>query len=610
MDEKLGENCGVSGVYLFKPLTEFPLGGATAFVYHMVRDQENRGQESVGIGYYNESALDGENSELMQVRKGAGRTEEVFGKLGSDINLEFLLNCVGNIAIGHDRYTTSVRGGKSKEKIERLISKGVIKTTINIERAQINLENKVIELQAAPFFRHHNRRHKMFMFVWNGNLVNFEELSADLKSHGNNYILETNTDTEIIKLLLTKELKAFEKPLEAEDIVSIFGNIAQKIKGAYTLIYVDGNGNFAFLRDPHGFKPACYGIEKADDGSPKLFACASETSAICNPVVGVSGREYKNLERGEIIVINDKKIHSPMIYTPKKRSAMCIFELIYFAKAKSKVYGIDVHLARRRLGAALARKETLVMGPNTLVTYTPQTPLPAAEGYIAEMANIRFNKIMQYLEKHPDRNLSDAKMDILKILAYNNPTLIELLIKDPSPIRTFLTSDIGKIKELVDNKHYVTDIAEYIAPSVSVMEALDLNPESLRDKNLVNLEDSIVRGNTSRGTIDKVRHHGRIRSIHMRVHSAPIIAPCFYGIDIPTCNELIACWHNADPFLIARALNLDSLIYLTPEEQADAVIENTSYHREDFCNACFTGHYPEEFGQKKYDNMISEFKAR
>lgn len=255
---------------------------------------------------------------------------------------------------------------------------------------------------------------------------------------------------------------------------------------------------------------------------------ASETCAL-----DLIDAEYvRDVEPGELVVLNESGVTS---YFPflKKPQAKCIFEYVYFARPDSKIFGANaVYPTRKTLGRQLAKEATVQAD---IVIPVPDSGVPAALGY-AEGTGIPF--------------------------------------------------EIG-----LTRNHYVG--RTFIEPEQAIRHfgvRLKLNavPEVLEGKRVVVVDDSIVRGTTSRKIVKMIRQAGA-REVHMRISSPPIIAPCFYGIDTPTQKELIGSGHRVDA--IRKYITADSLAYLSLEGMLNAAPGSPEH----YCNACFTERYPISF---------------
>jgi len=253
------------------------------------------------------------------------------------------------------------------------------------------------------------------------------------------------------------------------------------------------------------------------------YVVASETCAF-----DMIGATYiRDVEPGEVVIIDKDGLTS--LKQPAKRHAFCIFEYIYFARPDSNIFTKSVYLARKNLGRALA-KEYLTQADFVM-------PIPDSGNYAA-------------------LGYSEASGIPLEMAYVRNHYIGRTFIQPSQPIRDF------KVK-------------------------VKLNPirDVLKGKRVVIVEDSIVRGTTSRSRVRTLREVG-VAEIHMRVSCPPLISPCFYGIDFPTKKELIASNHSIEE--IAQFLGVDSLKYLS----LDGMLNSMMLPKEEFCTACFTGNYP------------------
>ena len=397
--------------------------------------------------------------------RGMGLVYEVF-------NEEELQQLIGKTAIGHIRYSTT---GSSVLK------------------------------NAQPFQVDYSRG--SLAIAHNGNLVNTSELRNRLEKAGS--IFQSTMDSEIIVHLVAKSQgTTFEEAL-VESLL--------QLKGAYALLLLTQDQMIA-VRDPHGFRPLCLGKL---DGS---YVFASETCAL-----DLIQAEYiRDVEPGEIVIIDNKGLHSLKPLPPTK-SSLCIFEFIYFARPDSHVFGESVYQARKRLGRELALEQPVDCD---LVIPMPDSGNCAALGF-AEASEIPLE--MGIIRNH-----------------YVGRTFIQ-----PSQI----SRDLGvKVK---------------------------LNPvkEVIQNKRIVVIEDSIVRGTTSKIRMKNLREAGA-KEVHMRVSCPPHRYPCHYGIDFPTREELIASSHSIEE--ICRFIGLDTLGYLS----LDGIIKAMPFPKDNFCLSCFDGQYP------------------
>jgi amidophosphoribosyltransferase len=284
--------------------------------------------------------------------------------------------------------------------------------------------------------------------------------------------------------------------------------------------------------------------------SDNFVGAASETVALEN----VTDNHTKSLKPGEIMLIQDNSVEVKR-YAKSPRSAHCMFEWVYFANAASVIEGKSVYQVRWNLGVELARQETLsINSSDWVVAAVPDTARPAADAYAHEIG----------------------------------VPAMEAFIRNRYVGRTFIesTDRLDKVKE----KFYV-------------------NKSVIKDKKVILIDDSIVRGNTSQSLIQYLREKGKVKEVHMRITCPPIRSPCFYGIDMSTIGELVANQvstkeqiHETGFFdlsqdivdKIAKKIGVDSLHYMTLE----GLVKSIGLDRKELCMACLTGEYPTEWGQK------------
>lgn len=331
MSETLNHNCGIAAVYLPKSSANYPLGGASAYLYKMLLRQQNRGQLSAGITTYSKERL-----ELIDTYKRVGLVNEAFATRIKPKFENILRDFSGDRGIGHVRYATC---GADDEGY------------------------------AQPFERHHGRKWKWFSFAFNGNIANYADLKEEFEKK--EYHLVRQADTEILLLLLIQELKGQRRvPLD-----KMFGNISGKIDGSFSLAYLDAEGSMAVVRDPLGNRPLNYTIDS------EIIGAASESNALLND----THNGIKSLNAGEIMMIHDGDVEVKK-YTKTKKIAHCMFEWVYFSNASSTIDGVNVYETRWRLGQELAKIEPLKLNSDDYVVVgVPDTAKPAADSYAHEM---------------------------------------------------------------------------------------------------------------------------------------------------------------------------------------------------------------------------------
>ncbi|MCP4246929.1 MAG: amidophosphoribosyltransferase [bacterium] len=335
------------------------------------------------------------------------------------------------------------------------------------------------------------------------------------------HIFQTSGDTEVIIHLLAR----FANGGDTDPLARVLDHL----QGAYSLLLLFPD-RLVGLRDPMGFRPLILG--RTVEGAHVLV---SETCAL-----DIIDAEYvRDILPGEIVTISEQGLSSRRFggdgYADDGRGpstdrrAACIFELIYFADPSSNIFGDNVHLVRQRMGRRLARESAVEAD---LVVPVPNCARCAAIGY---------------------SNESDIPLG-----------------------RGFTTS------------HYTG--RSFIMPSqasrdLAVKMKLNVIKEVVRGKRLVVVEDSVVRGTTTRGKMGALRKAGA-KEIHLRVASPPIAHPCFFGIDFPDPHELVATERTVND--IRDYLGVDSLHYLTHE----AMLECVKMAPSQYCTACFSGDYP------------------
>jgi amidophosphoribosyltransferase len=392
---------------------------------------------------------------------------------------------------------------------------------------------------AQPFERHHLRKHKWFSFGFNGQLANYRELRNELLADGDHH-LARETDTEIIMHAISHELSVTHRPAP----IDVMRKISRLFDGAYSMVLLNAHGDMLVARDPLGIKPLCY----AKEGP--LVAAASESVALVN--LGFSPENIHSLAPGKAISISDGRFAVER-FAESNCSAHCFFEWIYFANVASTLDDRSIYVTRTRLGEELARLEVadgrVPLDRDTIVVPVPDTSKAAADAMAYELGI-------------PSR---------------------EGLIRNRYAGRTFIEGSVGR-QRAAETKY---------TPLREVLEG----------KRVFLVEDSIVRSTTMRVLLKRIRENGGAREIHVRVACPPIIAPCFYGIDMSTVDELFApAFLEEGPLTeevqahMADVLRADSLRYLPVESIARAIGLDSSQ----LCRACITGEYPTAAGQRLY----------
>ena len=449
MLDKFHDECGVVGVYGHLDAANLAYLGLYAL--------QHRGQESAGIVASNNGS--------MHLEVGMGLVADVF----SDSRLKKL---PGNIAIGHNRYSTT---GGSRIK---------------------NAQPCLIEYAGGTMAMGHN-----------GNLVNASEIREELGAAG--AIFQSTNDSEVIVHLMAQS----RRNLFVDRAVAALS----QVKGAYSIVLMSENELIA-ARDPQGFRPLCLG--KLDGA----YIVASESC-----VMDLLEAEFiREIEPGELILINQFGMKSFHPF-PKTATKQCVFEHIYFSRPDSYLFGQSVYSVRKLMGKALAREKPVEAD---VVVPVPDSGVISAMGY-SEESKIPFQ--MGLIRNH-----------------YVGRTFIE----PQSQIRNFgVKIKLNAVKPVIEGKRVII------------------------------IDDSIVRGTTSKKIVRMLREVGA-KEVHVRISSPPTTHSCFYGIDTPTKGELIAS--NLDIDQTCEYLGADSLHYITLEK----MLEIFGEQKDDFCAACFDGRYP------------------
>ncbi len=386
--------------------------------------------------------------------------------------------------------------------------------------------------------------HRELALAHNGNLINAVELHSELLQRGVTF--SSTSDSEIIAALIATH--------PAERIEDAIADVLPRLRGAFSIVAMTKDRVLAF-RDPHGLRPLALGVleplggagedehdaAKRGEGSEReagrtptdseprehdkiRYCVASESCAF--DIIGA--RHLRDVQPGELVSIGEDGIRSRQV-VEGARKAFCVFEYIYFARPDSRMNGQALQVARGRMGEILWREAPVEAD---IVIAVPDSGNPAARG-LARAAGLPQD---------------------------------DGFVKNRYVARTFIQPG----QEL--RKHGLR---------------LKFNPlpEVIADRRLIVVDDSIVRGNTTRQIVQMLRDAGA-REVHMRISAPPIKHPCHYGIDMSTREEMIAHGRTTDE--VAAELGCDSLHYLS----LAGVYEAVGASRETHCDACFSGEYP------------------
>lgn len=367
--------------------------------------------------------------------------------------------------------------------------------------------------------------------VHNGNVTNFIELH-DSRFRDKGTRLNSSCDLEVILYVfqqgLAERLEG-KGEIEVEDVFHAVKRVYDEVKGAYSVCAMIADLGMVCFRDPYGIKPICFGEREDEKG--RSFACASESV-----VLDVNGY-HRTLDIGPgeaVFVDQQRKIHRKKIenntHTP------CVFEWVYFARPDSFLDDVSVYKTRQRFGEALGKQWRDSGSP------MPDVVIPV-----------------------PDSSRDAALAVALELgVPYR-----EGLVKNRYIGRTFIMPDQE-------------------SRSTSIRRKLNTIPIEFAGKKVMLVDDSVVRGNTSRRIVEMAREAGA-EQVYLGVTSPPLVAPCPYGIDMASKREFIADGLTVPE--IAESLSVDHMVYLEREAMNEAARRGNP-QLTDFCNACFTGEYP------------------
>jgi len=313
-------------------------------------------------------------------------------------------------------------------------------------------------------------------------------------------------------------------------LVDAVADSLRQVEGAFSIVMMTRDKIFA-ARDPRGFRPLCMGRIAGDDGEPDIIVFGSETCAFDL----LKARWVRDVEPGELVMVSSEGITSRKFATGVPE-AKCLFEHVYFSRPDSRVFGRWVQESRDQMGRRLAIEAPV---DADLVVPVPDSGVTAALGYAAQ-SGIPFN--------------------------------------------------FGLIRN-----HYVG--RTFIEPEQRVRDfgvKLKLNPvrNLLEGKRVILIDDSIIRGTTSRKIVRMVRGAGA-KEVHLRISCPPTVSPCFYGVDTPRKRELIAANQSVEE--ICAFIEADSLAYLSLYGLKEACGNEPAKENGGFCDACYTGNYPTEW---------------
>lgn len=397
--------------------------------------------------------------------------------------------------------------------------------------------------EVQPFERRHGRTWKRFSLAFNGNISNYKELRDDfVKERG--YHLDTNVDTEVLMHLIALEIKEQSTSFISEASRPDLFEVVENV-----MKKLDGAYNIVLL-----FGDGNLIVFRDPHGFRPLvwgeneegYVFASESRALER--VGVT--KFQDVLPGQAILVNKFGVTKRILATAKR--SFCHFEAIYFEKANSRNDGLYIKNVRENAGRELAKTEPLKQNLDSdfVVVPAPWTAVPAAEAF-AEALKIPFR----------------------------------LAVEKDESLRGFING--------------VND-REKIMKRIYVVHSRDVS-----GKKVIVVDDSLVRGETSKLLIQRIRESGA-KEVHLRLTEPPIKFPCFYGIDIPSRKELIANKFSGNDFeeRIAKEIGANSVVFQT----IDGLVNAFGIPKENLCLACLTGEYPTEYGKKRFKEVLEKDK--
>jgi amidophosphoribosyltransferase len=325
---------------------------------------------------------------------------------------------------------------------------------------------------------------------------------------------------------------------QTKDIVSAARSVMDSLDGAFSVTGITGDGQFFAFKDPHGIKPLCAGHDPAGE----TFAFSSETVSLdMNSFV----RDFE-LNPGELVTVSKdgfKRIQ--VIKNPKQ--AFCAFEYAYFARPDSRFDGKYVYEIREEFGRNIVKEYPEVVKECDIILSVPETGDDPAMG-VHEASGLRWERASR---RH--RYVTERAFILLNVERFST----------------------------IDKK-------------------INILGSKVSGKNVIITEDSVVRGDTTRVIIDKLRKAGA-KKVYVFVTFPRIIGPCFYGIDMSTYGQLVGSKHDAAG--IAKFIGADGVCY----QSIDSLVKATGQTKDELCMACITGKYPTSCAQRMADAMKQRF---
>jgi len=365
--------------------------------------------------------------------------------------------------------------------------------------------------------------------IHNGNLTNYHALKNEVLKDNIRH-LNTKSDSEVLVNVVANEILRLKKTkLQPKDLFKAMEKVYKRLNGSYSCVMLIANHGLVAFRDPNGIRPLLFG-KKETAFLQTEYIFASENAALDV----LDFKFVSDVKPGEVIYIDMRhKVHRKMCAKPSKK-AMCIFEYIYLARPDSSLDGVNVYKTRYRMGKFLAKQ--------------------------IKASGIKIDSVIPI----PDsaRSCALAIADELK-LPYR-----EGLVKNRYVGRTFIMPGQEIRKKSIKYK----------------LNPIDLE---IRGKNILLVDDSIVRGNTSKKIVNMVREC-KPKKIYFVSSAPPLRWPCLYGVDMPSKKEFIA--HNLNTEEIAKVIGVDKLFYQTLDDLIESA--RAGNPKMGFCTACFNGNYP------------------
>ena len=363
-----------------------------------------------------------------------------------------------------------------------------------------------------------------FSIAHNGTIMNADELSESVESE---FGRSCESDTMAVGLRLLHFLR------KGKDMFGAFGALYSSLAGAYCFVILDASGNVFAARDPRGYRPLCLGWHEES----RTYIAASESCALA----AVGAEFVRDVEPGEIVKFGENGDQPESFrFAPRMATAYCSFEYTYFSHPSSRINGVSVYEARKRIGRVLARKS---QAKGEVVIPVPDSGRPTALGFSLE---------------------SGIPVD---------EGLMKNRYSRKGSIRSFIEPEQPKREEVV-------------------RKILPIR-ETIQGKDVVVVDDSVVRGTSSKVIVDSLKKAGA-KSVKMAVTFPPIRHPCFMGIDFPDTKELLAHEVAKDgdsvaetAAKVARAVGADEFYY----NDIDGLSEAIGLPKESLCFACINGDY-------------------